>query len=279
MHKKTFNIASVCIVTLLVAFAITHKGQETNVLSNNIEVKDGEKNTKKTTLTYQQEILKTVLDQNIKSFESVSESFKKKPTDTLSDTISKNVFSQYIEYNTSKSLDVETIQEETMEAVKSHPIQKSNIGLQNIRITGNTVANLKAYGNTVGMLQTELIKAINSVKNKENKNIYIKNLYKTIADMYMKQDVPESLAKEHAGIINGYRDYSTAFGLLELQSADPAKALTGVQLAKESQDLLVASLISVKKIVLLNNITYTKNEPAYVWFIDGSSGAQEIKTN
>ncbi|MES2985901.1 MAG: hypothetical protein V4686_02110 [Patescibacteria group bacterium] len=279
MHKKTFNIASLCVVALLVAFAITQKENKSKNFSDNIEAENSvvsAENNK--TLAYQQEILRAVVDQNIKSFEEVSDSFKKKPTDTLSDTISKNIFSQYIEYNSSKSLDVETIQAETVEALKGHPVQKSAVGLQDIKIVGNSVANLRDYGNRVGHLQTEMLKAVFKIQNKSNQHLYIKAIYKTMSNLYLKESVPESLAQDHLGIINAYMDYATGFGLLEVQSSDPAKALSGVQLAKEAQDLLVASLSSVKKIVLLNNIKYTPGEPAYVWFQDGASGTQ-IKTN
>ncbi len=224
MHKKTFNIASLCVVALLVAFAITQKQNKSKNFSDNIEAENSvvsAENNK--TLAYQQEILRAVVDQNIKSFESVSDSFKKKPTDTLSDTISKNIFSQYIEYNSSKSLDVETIQAETIEALKEHPVQKSAVGLQDIKIVGNSVANLKDYGNRVGGLQTEMLKAIYKVQNKPNQHVYIKAIYKTMSNLYLKEPVPESLAKEHLGIINGYKDYSIGFQLLESQSSDPQK--------------------------------------------------------
>lgn len=280
MSKKTLNIASICAVALLVAFTIAHKKNKSDTLANNIEVEAGNSIATKGDVTsaYQQEILKTILDQNIKAFETTSESFKKQPTDTMSDTIAKNIFSQYIEYNTSKSLDVETVQAETIEALKAHPVVRSNLGLQDIRISANTITNLKAYGNVVGAIQTESLRAIEKVKNKNNPNLYIKNIYKKVADIYLEQEVPESLAKEHLGIINGYRDYSESFALLELQSTDPARALTGVQLAKEAQDLLVASLSSVKNIVSLNKITYATGDPAYVWFAT-QQGGEIIKTN
>ena len=277
MQKKTLNIAAVCFISLLIVFTITQKQSVQKGFTDNIEIDESLGSVSGDSFVYQKEILRTVLDQNIKAFESVSESFKKKSTDTLSETISKNIFSQYIEYNTSKSLDTEVIQNETIEALKKHPVQKSTLGVQDIKMIGNSVENLKAYGNTVGMIQTELFKAIDSIKNKKNPSIYIKNLYSATADLYLKQYVPESLSKEHVGIINGYKNYSIAFGLLELQSKDPAKALSGVQLAKEAQDMLVESLVSVKRIVLLNNITYSKEELAYTWFIDESTSSQ-IKT-
>ena len=279
MHNKTLNIASICFVALLIVFVITKKADNQKEFTNNIQTEEQvANNAQARSQAYQTEILKTVLDQNIKSFESVSESFKKKPTDTLSDTIAKNVFSQYIEYNTSKSLDVDKIQEETVLALKEHPVTKSNISLQNIHLSANTTANLKAYGNSISVIQTELNNRIYKIRNKSNKSVYIKNLYKTATDIYLKQPVPESLAKEHLGIINGYTDYARGFELLELQSEDPAKALTGVQLAKDAQDTLLKSFSSIKKIVLLNNIKYTPQEPAYVWFMD-TTGTEQIKTN
>jgi hypothetical protein len=126
------------------------------------------------------------------------------------------------------------------------------------------------------MIQNEMNKSIYKIKDKKDPQIYIKNIYKTASNLFLRVSVPESLVREHLGIINGYRDYVTAFELLELQTKDPAKALAGVQTAKEAQDMLVESFSSLKKIVLLNKITYTEKDPAYVWFLESN---ESIKLN
>ncbi len=277
MHKKTFNIAATCLVVLLLAFVITRK-QKTNLYyTNNIQTDDSSVDQASST-NYQEQVLQAVVDESIKSFESTSDSFKRKPTDTLSDIIAKNTFTQYIDYNTTENLDVDKITQDTEEALREHPVEKSNITAQDIHITDNSIASLKAYGNTLGMIQTSVVNSIYKVRNTKDNSPYIKNIYKTAGNIYKKIPVPESLIKEHLGIINGYLDYAHAFELLALQDTDPAKALGGVQLAKESQDLLLESFSSVKKIVLLNNITYQKNDPAYVWFIDAPT-TEQIKLN
>ncbi len=279
MHKKTFNIASICLVALILAFAITHKNNTKDTYTNNIDV-DGEAiDTEKTVAeTYQEVVLKTVLDQTIKSFESTSESFKRKPTDTLSDTIAKNTFSEYLKYNTTETFDIENIQAETIKALKEHPVERSDVQMQDILIISNSVANLRAYTNNISVIQTEVAKSINKIKTKENPQLYIEVIYRTASDLFKKVQVPESLTSYHLNIINGYKDYSRGFELLKLQETDPAKALGGVQLTKEAQDMLASSFSSIKKIVLLNKITFTKDEPAYVWFLDVPEGEQ-IKLN
>lgn len=278
MSKKTFNILSVCLGILMITFVITKKDSQRDIYTKNIGVDTGSTEEDKTlTETYQDQVLQAIFDQNIKSFESISESFKKKSTDTLSDTIAKNTFAQYINYNTTEKLDVETIKKETEAALKNNVVIKSNFGIQDIIISKDTISNLRKYGNEISVIQTEMNKSIYNTRNKNHKEIYIKNIYKTASNLYRKVSVPESLTKYHLGIINGYRDYVTGFELLELQTQDPAKALAGVQTAKEAQDVLVESFSSIKKIVLLNNITYTQTDPAYVWFSESS--ASPIKTN
>ncbi|MES2623452.1 MAG: hypothetical protein V4576_03525 [Patescibacteria group bacterium] len=280
MHKKTLNIASLCLVALLIVFTMTHTKDSSDKLVANIEA-DGEVGivgNPQNADEYQQQIMKAVLDQNLKAFEDTSDSFKKKPTDTMTDTIAKNVFSQYIEYNTTDTLNMEKIQQETIAAVREHPAQKSNVTLQDIRISANTVEGLKSYANTVAAIQNNLYKAVDKIKDKTEATLYLQNLYNVTSDLYLKLAVPESMSREHVAIINAYRDYYTSFDLLKLQDSDPARALTGVQLAKEAQDALVASLESVKKIVLLNNITYTEGDAAFVWFTN-ATGTEMIKTN
>jgi len=279
MHKKTFNIASICLVALIIAFAITQKSDKKDTYTNNIGV-DGEViDTEKTVAeTYQEEVLKTVLEQSIKSFESTSESFKRKPTDTLSDTIAKNTFSEYLKYNTTETFDIENIQAETIKALKEHPLERSSVTMRDILVISNSVANLRAYTNDISVIQTEVAKSINKIQSKENPQLYIEVIYRTASDLYKKVRVPESLASHHLSVINGYKDYSTGFALLKLQEKDPARALGGVQLTKEAQDMLVSGFSSIKKIVLLNKITFTKDEPAYVWFLD-APGGEQIKLN
>lgn len=281
MHKKTFNIASVCLVALIIAFTITRKDTKTTGYTNNIGV-DGEvieTDAEKTAAElYQEEVLKTILDQSIKSFEATSDSFKRKPTDTLSETIAKNTFSEFLKYNTTETFDINNIQAETIKALKEHPVDRSSVGIQDIRIVPNSIANLRKYANDISIIQTEIVKSVSKITSKENPQFYIKAIYNKVSELYKKIPVPESVSSQHLGIINGYKDYATGFQLLELQNTDPAKALGGVQLSKESQDTLLASFSSIKKIVLLNKITFTKEEPAYVWFLD-EAGTETIKLN
>jgi hypothetical protein len=80
MSKKTLNIASICLVALLVVFVITKKDDIKKGYTMNIGV-DGEVIDENKTLseTYQDQLLKALFEQNIKSFEAVNESFKRKP--------------------------------------------------------------------------------------------------------------------------------------------------------------------------------------------------------
>lgn len=280
MHKKkTFNILAACLAVLLIIFIITQDGAKKDTYTKNIGVDGGAINEDATTAKeYQEQVLDALLEQNIKSFESISESFKRKPTDTLSDTIAKNTFAQYIDYNTTETLDVEKIKKETEAALKNNVVNKSNIQIQDILTQSNSIANLKTYVNNISVIQTEMNKSIYKIRNEKHQHIYIKNIYNVAANLYKKIPVPESLIPQHLTIINGYKDYVTGFELLELQSQDPAKALAGIQTAKEAQDMLVEGFSSIKKIVLLNNIVYAPQDPAYIWFSE-SSTESPIKLN
>lgn len=279
MHKRrTFNIAAVCLVVILVVFVLNKKNTTTDSLGNITTeggmVLENQKNTDE----YQQQILQAIIDQNIKTFETISDSFKRKPTDSLSETIAKNTFAEYIKYNTTDTIDVNKITAETVAALKEHPVEKSNVTIRDIKLSGNDITSLREYVNNISVVQTQLTRYIYEVRNKKDIQIYIKNLYKTTSNLYKRIPVPQSLAKEHINIINGYANYSIGFGLLELQTTDPARALSGVQTVKEAQDLLVTSFSSIKKIVSLNNIVYTEKDPAYVWFLN-ATGTETIKTN
>ncbi len=266
MHKKTLNIAAVCVVVLLATFLYIQKDKKaTTEKENNISIENA-----KTTETlqvgdYQQSIIDTITKQQLESFEKVSDSFKKKENDTLSDKIAKDVFGQYIEYNTSGTLDAATLQNMTVNNIAGQIPYTPTVRINNLRLSAPTVANLKTYTNKIAVIQFELDKAIASISNKPNPDIYIKNLYIAASNLYYRQAVPSSLGDYHANIINAYRKYVTAFNLMQMQQKDPARALLGVDMAKKAGDELISNISNIRNIALLNKIVYEPKDPAFQW--------------
>ncbi len=266
MHKKTLNIAAVCVVVLLVTFLYVQKNNKTAIeKQNNISIENTQVNKTLQIEDYQQEIIDTITKQQLESFEKVSDSFKKKDTDTLSAKIAKDVFGQYIEYNTSGTLDAATLQNMTVNNMAGQIPYTPTVRLNNLKLSAPTIGNLKIYINKIATIQFELDKAIASISNKPNPDIYIKNLYIAASNLYYRQAVPSSMGDYHANIINAYRKYVTAFNLMQMQQQDPARALLGVDMAKKAGDELISNINNIRNIAILNKITYEPKDPAFQW--------------
>lgn len=273
MHKKTLNIAAVCFVVLLTTFLYVKKTNTTETeKQNNIALNS--KNTEGKTLAadqYQQNILDSITKQQLESLEKITNSFKKQESDTLSDKIAKDVFGQYIEYNTSGSLDAETLQQMTVNNMAGQIPYTPTVRLNNLKLAAPNIANLKAYTNAVATIQIELDKSIASIAKKPNTDDYIKHFYIAASNLYYRQAVPSSLGEYHANIINAYRQFVTAFDLMQLQQKDPARALLGVDQAKKATDAIVKNLNEIRQIAILNKVEYTPTDPAYKWINPGEN--------
>ncbi len=278
MNKKNLNIAAVCVVVLLVTFIYTKKHDAAvEAKNNNIAVEQTKGVEEATADQYQQDILASITNQQLESFEKVAASFKKQDNDTLSDKIAKDIFSQYIEYNTSGTLDTATLQQMTLNNMQGQAAYTPKVSVRNLKLAASSVANLKTYTNQIAEIEIGLTKNIAAIANKKDVDIYIKNLYIAASNLYYRQPVPASLAEYHANIINAYRESVTAFNLLGLQTKDPAKALLGVDQAKKAGEALAKNLAEIKNLAKLNKVEYTPADAAYQW-INSTEDSTIIKT-
>lgn len=282
MNKKTLNLLAVCIVVLVIAFIYAKKNApvEKEVFSDNITVDgstQGAGGDFSDSDSYQQDLLQTIAQQNIAAFEKVANSFKKSSTDSLSETIAKDVFSQYLQYNTSGDLDVEKLQNLTADTLKNQVPDVKLTQYQQLIIVPSTIYNLEMYTIQISQIQHVLNKKLISVSEYPNQVPYIKAIYATEAKLFAELPVPEELAKYHLQVINGFESYVEGFKLLELQQTDPAKALFGVQIAQKGNNSVIEGVANIKRIINLNNIVYNKEDIAYAWLLDVAA-AEKIKT-
>ncbi len=275
MNRKTINLAAVCFVIVLVVFVYTQRTKkhslsvEPNVAVDKTEilgkVEIDENN-------YQESIFKAIVQQQLLAFEKINDSYKKKPGDTLTDQITKDIFGEYIQYNVSGELDSKTLSQVTENNIKGQTLPKSSVTLKQIKMTKATLANLKAYGNNMVVIQNSFSKAVASISNKKDQDRYLPALYSKMAVILAKQPAPTVVAQYHLNLINSYRDFAYSFKVMELQSKDPAKALLGVNNAKAASESLVKNFAEIQRVIKLNKIEYSAKEPAYRWIneIDNS---------
>lgn len=275
MNKKTLNIISVCVVSVIIVFTITHKNKIDKNNSDNIIVDaDGKIQTKAD--QYQANILETIVGENVKNFKKFTSTFEKSSTDNLSDGLSKDIFTQYIKYNTSGEIKQEDILNATQDVLKNKTEIKNPTTYNDIKAVPSNLLNLKIYGNNIAIIQNEVNKGINSLNKKSNKTPYIASIYMKTSELLTEIDVPDSLSDTHINLINGLKKYSEGLTMMDQQESDPAKALLGLNKVKDATTEVLTSFEKIKKTIILNKIDYTEKDPGFFW-ISGNANNTSIK--
>jgi hypothetical protein len=209
--------------------------------------------------------LETIVGENVKNFKKFTSTFEKSSTDNLSDGLSKDIFTQYIKYNTSGEIKPEDILSATQDVLKNKTEIKDPAIYSDIKTVSSNLLNLKTYGNNIAIIQNEVNKGINSLSNKSNKTPYIASIYAKTAEILTETSVPESLSETHINLINGLKKYSEGLTMMLQQENDPAKALLGLNKVKDATDEVLISFKKIKKTIILNKIDYTKSDPGFFW--------------
>lgn len=266
MNKKTLNIISVCLVALFIVFSITHKAKIKLFNSDNVTVSENGKNLIKAD-QYQANILETISAENIKNFKEFSKTFEKNSSDNVTDGLSKDIFTQYIKYNTSGEIKPEEVLNSAQNVLKNKTEISGAVSYGNIKPVSSTPENLKIYGNNLAIIQNGINGGIVSLDNKTNKTPYIASIFMKASILMTNIIVPESLSESHIQLINGYKKYSEGLIMLDQQNTDPAKALLGLNKVKEATSEILASFDKIKKTIILNKekVNYISTDPGFIF--------------
>lgn len=270
MNKNTINIISVCIVSLIIAFVFFDKNKKEIDKPSNITVSENNESNVKSD-QYQNEIMETIVNENIKNFEKFSNNFKKNSSDNLTDTFSKDVFNQYIKYNASGEIDKNEILNITQNVLKNKDLIENPTIRNDIKTVPSNINNLRIYGNEIAMVQEGFNRGVISLEDKKNKAPYIANIYKTTAELLIMINVPEYLSDNHINLINGLKKYSEGLNMMEYQNTDPAKAILGLNKVKNANTEILKSFEKIKKTIILNKINYSEKDPGYFWVLNNEN--------
>lgn len=262
MNKKTLNIMAVCAVSLVIVFSITYKSKINLSESVNISVDESGKIITKAD-QYQANILETVTEENIKKFTEFTKTFEKNSDDNLTDGLSKDIFTQYIKYNTSGEIKDDDVLNAAQDVLSKDTSVNNAVTYLDLKISTSNTSNLRIYGNNLAVIQSGINIGIQSLNKKTNKSPYIVSIYSKVVEILIATEVPESLAMNHVNLINGFKKYSEGLYMMDQQYSDPAKALLGLKKVKEATDEILSSLSTVKKTIDLNNIIYAPTEPGF----------------
>lgn len=276
MSKNTLNIAAVCVFLLIIIFSITQKSSIANKFSDNILVDENGKVLTKAD-QYQENILATVTEENIKNFQKFSKSFEKNSSDNLSDSLSKDIFTQYIKYNTSGEINEKEIANITNNILKTKVEIENPLKIGQIKTTTSNVENLKIYGTNVAIVQDALNKGLANITTKKDRTPYVIAAYKGTAQVLSQIQVPDMLADNHLLIVNGYIKYYEGLQMLQQQDKDPAKALLGLNKIQSAVADITNGFDKIQKTIILNKVEYTENDLGKMWLSSDNNSTIKVE--
>lgn len=264
MSKNTLNIAAVCVFVLIIVFSITQKNNIVGKFSDNILVDENGKIMTKAD-KYQENILATVAEENIKNFQKFSKSFEKKSSDNLSDILSKDIFTQYIKYNTSGEINEKDINNITDNILKTKVEIENPVRINQIKTSASNIESLKIYGTNIAIVQEALNKGLAGITTKKDRTPYVIAAYRGTAQILSQTKTPDMLADNHLLIINGYVKYYEGLQMLQYQESDPAKALLGLNKIQSATSDITNGFEKIRKTIILNKVEYSENDPGKIW--------------
>ncbi len=207
------------------------------------------------------------------------------PNDTLTDKLSKNLFTNYmamqaddgsVDNNSQTNIVNGTLSNITPPAID----QKYPLSNLTTFIPKNS-DDLHSYGNLViQTIQNTLLTAkdvsTNSDGTPSNDNIIV---YKKIAEALIKIKTPSALSFDFVSIINNYYSMYTTLDEINNYAKDPLKGLLAIkqyQAITQSQTTLFTDMASYFK---NNGIIFSNNEPGNAWNIVNSGQMAPMVTN
>ncbi|MEN9649169.1 MAG: hypothetical protein RL094_136 [Candidatus Parcubacteria bacterium] len=201
--------------------------------------------------------------------------FLPSPNDTMTDSLSKNVFISYLKYQGDDNLDAAG-QAEIANAVVSN-IDASKLpglkySLNSIKMTYSVnVADIKLYGNTFATIRNKHLAQI--AANSQFYNTHLVELGAILSQLgeeLMKMNVPSEVALPHLDIANAYIRSGESFKIISGQAKDPLKALLGVKVFKDDLDRQTEMYTQISNYFSNNGILFDTTEPGIMWNISTS---------
>ncbi|MES3005664.1 MAG: hypothetical protein V4664_01810 [Patescibacteria group bacterium] len=190
--------------------------------------------------------------------------------DTLTDRLSKNFFSSYVQTQSVDNTDLpndEALVNSALNTVDVSKLPREKYTTSDMHIiAGNTKEELHAYGNNFVIMQNTELALIqqNPSAYKNNLNA-IGSIYATIALKLLDVQVPVALAAEHLAIANAFYLSAEDFKLINDQVNDPMKSLLGLRQYKDAVERQRQMYTDIAAYLKANGILFDKTEPGYFW--------------
>ncbi|MDP3962456.1 MAG: hypothetical protein Q8Q03_01140 [bacterium] len=201
---------------------------------------------------------------------------------TPTDRLARDFFARYMELNQmGLSGDAQSQQEMVGQVLKNGIVlsQPEIYDLKDIRTSSdNSAEYIKKYGNDVGAIfnsnqirgRDEAVISKESAE-KEDPEILreidpIISAYKRIIDGLLKIPAPPAMASMHLNLINSVSKFLFTAEAFRQSNADAMKGLQAASSYLDNGKSLIDSLQTIKKYLASKNISYSQNEPGYMFY-------------
>jgi len=191
---------------------------------------------------------------------------------TITDSLSKNLFNNYIKFKQEGTYNVKT-QAEIVEAIAQdvNSITKEDdvYSKKDITVVASTNESLKNYGDNFALIQNKYTNQIAEI-NIPDETLYIETLsqsYKNFGKELSKLLVPTSVSDTHIKIINNLNVVGQSLVEISTSETDPVKGLFAIKnyenAATEQQNLYITLAEYFKR----NGIIFSNETPSNLWNI------------
>jgi hypothetical protein len=204
--------------------------------------------------------------------------FAPSPNDTMTDTLSKGIFSAYAQTQVADDdgtdePDTDTAINQALSSVDTSTLPKPRYSLNDITISSSIGAgDLRNYANQFATIQNTGFQLIANNPGKYNNDLNaIGTVYYSIGEQLIKMSVPSPLVEEHLEITNDFIFSADNFKLITQQDSDPMKALLALRHYKDANVAEDAAYTEIAYYLRSNGILFDQSEPGYMWVQIASS--------
>ncbi len=267
-HKKVLVLASICASIILIVFSFQlskeRKAVAARTAFNSGQIVAGE--SVENTIA-DKRILEALQSAQLEALKATSTNpFAPVPTDTLSERLSKDVFSTFMRYSTDDSIDLDAVSQDAINNINTSDLPKYRYTMADINIfVAKDTNDVKRYGD---QFANQYITGLKPVGENPSRYAVLSNLVPIYADTarrILSVPVPDKVATIHLQLANTFQLLSELLPIVESQQKDPLKSLLALSMVQQTMEQQVSLFTDMKLFLNQNGIIYSSEEMGRIW--------------
>lgn len=194
--------------------------------------------------------------------------FNIQPGDTVSERVSKSLFSGYMYAKNSDGVTGDSataVADSVVTQISQSDLPQAKFTNSQVKVlSGSSKTQIKQYGNAVGDIIIKNYKTIAANKDTSSMSTIAK-AYKEIGNSLILVPTPADLINNHAALANSFILSAEGMEMLDKQESDPVQALLGLKTMKEVGQSQIEVLINIGTYFKKNDIIFTNSDSGSIW--------------